>query len=150
MLVQISRLVTAVSTGTMRRITSTSLFAFLLIFAQHAATQTTEKIINLFCNGTSATNGTQEPANNIRFVVDLTDGTVTGFGIVSRIDIADDGSISFSGKGPLFVRGMTIGTMSLTGEFDRVSGGLTVIATTKLPSSEAAKNYNYQLACKSR
>jgi hypothetical protein len=122
----------------------------LLILGHHAAAQTTEKIINLLCNGTSATNDIQEPANNVRLVVDLTDGTVTGFGIITRIDRADDASISFSGKGPLYVRGMTVGTISLTGEFDRVSSGLTVIATTALPSSEAAKSYNYQLTCKSR
>jgi hypothetical protein len=53
----------------------------------------------------------------------------------SRIDRADASSISFGGKGSLFLRGMNVGTMSLTGEFDRVGDGLTVVATT-LPSSE--------------
>jgi hypothetical protein len=128
-----------VLTGAMRRIAAMSLLMLLLILGHHAAAQTTEKIINLLCNGTSATNDIQEPANNVRLVVDLTDATVTGFGIITRIDRADDASISFSGKGPLYVRGMTVGTISLTGEFDRVSSGLTVIATTTLPSSEAAK-----------
>jgi hypothetical protein len=133
----------------MRRIAATTLLALVLIFGQRAAAQTTETIINLLCNGTSATDDAKEATNNVRLVIDLSDGTVTGFGIVARIVRADGASISFSGKGPLFVRGMNVGTMSLTGEFDRVSAGLTVIATT-LPSSEkiAAKSYKYELACK--
>jgi len=91
-------------------------------------------------------------------VVNLADGTVSGFGVVAHIKRTDDTSISFNGEGPM--DGQRVETV--TGNLDRITGALSVLKeTTSAPSikgrtngidweykGEPAEKINYKLVCK--
>jgi hypothetical protein len=99
------------------------------IAGQHAQAAETATTTQLSC---SRLDGPREG-----FVVNMTDRTVSGFGIVAHIESTDDTSISFNGEGPFIVesgpnRGKRLGTNSLTGTLDRITGALRVVIKFEL------------------
>jgi len=124
-----------------------------VMLAGHYAQATEATVITLSCDGTSqlmgASTNTPEPANKVGLVVNLADNTVTGFGVVACIDRTDAASISFSGEGPLSLHGARFGTISLTGEMDRVTGAVSVLTgTSSLRDNKVMSSYTYDLVCK--
>jgi hypothetical protein len=132
-----------------RWIATTTLLGLL---AQPATAQT-PTVINLSCDGTSQIMGSpsasREPVTKVGLVVNLVDRTVTGLGAVARIDRADAASVSFTGQGPLVVGGSRTGTLSLSGELDRVTGALSAMASTVSAfDNKVVGTLNYELVCK--
>jgi hypothetical protein len=118
----------------MCRIAATTLLVLLLLAEQQAAGQTTARMsqhrADLWCTGTSQEIGGADhdlwPGHQI-LGVNFADQTVTGFGIVARIDRVDPDSISFSGERPFDWRAPKFGTVAVAGTLDRRTGAAWVL-----------------------
>jgi hypothetical protein len=110
----------------MYRIAVTTLLVLLLMAerqeAGKAAVQTSQHQADLWCTGTSQEiEGADHdlwPGHQI-LGVNFANQTVTGFGIVARIDRVDPDSISFSGEGPFDRRAPKFGTVAVAGTLNR-------------------------------
>jgi hypothetical protein len=119
-------------------IAATIPLAILLMPGQHAAAQTAAQRsqhraganIALRCIGTSKEIGGTDhdlwPDHQI-LGVNIADQTVTGLGIVARIDRVDPDSVSFSGEGPFDRRVPKFGTVAVAGTLDRLTGAASVL-----------------------
>jgi hypothetical protein len=109
----------------MRQITAATLLGLLLMVGRHAAAQPAAMIISLKCDGTiqHPWTGAREPFA-VGLVINLAERTVLGFGIVAHIRRIDASSISFNGQGPSIEGGMLLGTITVSGELDRITGAL--------------------------
>jgi hypothetical protein len=108
------------------KITATALLA--IVFAWQHAEAAEATIITLSCDGKFKIGGDQtgwsEPVTKMGLVVNLAEGTVSGFtDVVAHIDGVDAATISFSGKGEHTLHGVRTGlaTVSVEGTIDRVS-----------------------------
>jgi hypothetical protein len=95
----------------------------------------------------------RSPVKGLGLVVNLADKTVTGFDVAVPIEHADAASISFEGKAPKICRQFNgdhfeNGTISLSGELNRVTGVLIVTTSTKATWSKEADDDYYELVCK--
>jgi hypothetical protein len=141
----------------MPRITAATLLTLLLVAGQHAAAQTAT-VVNLSCDGTKRMVGDDKrnPVTGLGLVVNLVDQTVTGFGIVAHIEHADAARITFGGEGPALPRKvggghLTDGTISLSGELDRVTGALSVETSTAFAYNKTAPDVDFfNLVARSR
>ena len=67
---------------------------------------------------------------------------MSGFGIVARIESVDAANVSFSGDGDLLLHGRSAGQIRVAGDIDRLTGALSVTATTKVTT------HTYEMLCK--
>lgn len=135
-----------------RLLASTPLLALAaLIVASSVNAQTAAPtIITLSCDGkvvdARASDPKPEPISKMGLVVNLPDQSVAGFGgIVAHIDRTDAAGISFSGTGPLGVpsaKGGQVGTITVMGELDRVTGAVSATTLT------TATTFSWELLCK--
>jgi hypothetical protein len=115
------------------RITSTALLALLLSGAEAA-------ILTLSCDGTVTNlvwHGDHKPVpvTNMGLVVNLPEGTVTGFAFPARIYKADDVRVEFKGEN---------GNWSVWGSIDRITSTGKATTTSLYPVSM----HSWDLACK--
>jgi hypothetical protein len=118
----------------MYRIAATTLLVLLLMAVRQAAgqtaVQTSQHHTDLWCTGTSQENGGADhdlwPGHWI-LGVNFANQTVTGLGIVARIDRVDPDSISFSGEGPFNRRAPKFGTVAVAGTLNRRTGAASVV-----------------------
>ena len=98
--------------------------------------------LTLACEGKMNTGGDNwEPVHNMGIVVDLTAGTVSGFGgVVAPVDRLDAASVSFNGTGnvPSGFQGLPPLRVTVWGDIDRVTGAVT--ATQSSVSSLNTEN----------
>jgi hypothetical protein len=118
----------------MCRIAATTLLVLLLMAEQQAAGQTaaqmSQRHADLWCTGMSQEIGGTDhdlwPGHQI-LGVNFANQTVTGFGIVARINRVDLDSISFSGEGPFDRRAPSFGTVAVAGTLNRRTGAASVL-----------------------
>ena len=115
-------------------IATTTLLVLLLMAetqaAGQSAVQTSQHHADLWCTGTPQENGGTDhelwPGHQI-LGVNFANQTVTGFGIVARIESVDPDSISFSGEGPFDRRAPKFGTAAVAGTLNRRTGAASVL-----------------------
>ncbi len=114
---------------------------------QHARAAEPVALISLSCDGTvmdivSSQPGDTQPIK-IALVLNLAEGTVSGFPFIAHIDSADDISVSFSGE--TFLGGDT----TLMGNINRVTGATWAHTVTWVQRDKVIKrSYDWNLFCK--
>jgi len=135
----------------MYRIAATTLLVLLLMAARQAAgqaaAQTSQHHVDLWCTGTSQEiGGADQDLWPGRWIlgVNFANQTVTGFGIVARIDRVDADSISFSGEGPFDPRAPKFGTVAVAGTVNRRTGAASVVVFSDFGlSKEVVLRFSY-------
>ena len=109
-------------------IATTTLLVLLLMAETQAAGQ--QHHADLWCTGTPQENGGTDhelwPGHQI-LGVNFANQTVTGFGIVARIENVDLDSVSFGGEGPFYRRSPKFGTVAVAGTLNRRTGAASVL-----------------------
>jgi hypothetical protein len=129
------------------RILAATLLALMLNAGQPARAAESVTPISLSCDGTimdivSSQSGQTQPIK-IGLVLNLAEGTVSGFDFFVHIDSVDDISVSFSGE--TFLGGDT----TLMGNINRVTGATWAHIVTWVQRDKVIKrSYDWNLTCK--
>jgi hypothetical protein len=121
---------------------SFSALALLLLTASIAAAESS--VINLSCDG-EVNNGADhtEAVKKVGLIVNFAQHIVLGFSVPGRISSASDAMVEFSGS-----NSDALGTSSVMGTIDRVTGAAQISTTLSAKDGKIIETRGWNLVCK--